>query len=502
MAIPLKDQKLLSTFPRPPPGSPSPANLPLPSPRPSDFGFIPVGLSRDDDADSLYDDPPVDAGTTAASAPILPALPSTHNEELQLVLDSPSRTFSPLDTITGYVLGWDPTTQIHIILEGRAKTYLREAKIHYKDRAPLLYESVHLKPTASNVIPRFSITVPERTVGGLERLNEFAPKDTVYGPYWASVWPALEPYENGADHPLPPSMTASVRNLNASGWGRVSYKLIAVRSEVDNTTGKLTPNASCQVPVRITTRRLPSTKVQDLMGDAHIVASDLSIQTAQLSKDRRLSIREQLRDAFNLSAPTFYFKASTTTAKLSTPGADLKVSISIAILPPPPGQLYNFPVPNIAIARLHFRLRSYTGLRVLRLPPDEQKPPKSYTFKEYELETRQSPSGAAFTPKNGGFNGQSCVSTIALPGAILPSFKTYNLWRSYRLECEVTFSIAGKEVSVKSRSDLNIVARPAGSAEATGGLQQELDAEDDAASLQIAQAIVQTGLRLGSAIRV
>jgi hypothetical protein len=493
----MDDQKLLAAFPRPPPGTSSAVlpSTPVSSPRPSDFGFIKVEPCHEDDADSLYNDPPKNIDSNATQPASLPIM---HNSDFGIVLDNSTRTYSPCDTVTGYIAGWHAAAHIQIILEGRVKSYMREAKMQYKDRAPLLYENVNCMPPTNNMTPRFSVIIPERAVKGLERLHEHAPTDAIFGRYWTSDWPAQEPYESQAGHPLPPSMTLPFRNLQASGWGHISYKLIAVRSEFDNATGKLIPNASCQVPLRLTTRRLSPSKIIELLSKVHSNTSDLSIQTAQLSKTRPLAIREQLRDVFNTGAPAFYFKAITSSPKLSMPGARLQVAVAVAILPPPPGHLYNFPVPNITIVRLTFRIRSYTGLRVQRQFPDERKPPKSYTFKGYEMETRQSPSGAIFTPKNGAYEGQSCVSNITLPATILPSFKTYNLWRGYRLESEVTFSVAGKDVSAKTACDLNIVISSSGSADATGGMRQEIDAEDDAVNLEMAQAIVLAGLRLGS----
>jgi len=155
------------------------------------------------------------------------------------------------------------------------------------------------------------------------------------------------------------------------------------------------------MPLRLTTSQPSPDKVGELLSEAHSNTSDLSVHTTQLSRDRPLSIREQLHDAFNTSTPVSYFRANISTPEVSMPGASLKVAVAVAILPLPPGHLYHFLVPDIMIAQLTFRLRSYTGLRVQRILPRKQKPPKSYTFKKPELETRQSTSDATFTPRNG-----------------------------------------------------------------------------------------------------
>ncbi|KAF2640832.1 hypothetical protein P280DRAFT_518185 [Massarina eburnea CBS 473.64] len=493
-ANPPNVQKLLSTFPMPPTGPPSRPG----STRAANFGFIPVSLSRDDDSDSLYDYPeePYHGNIDPAAKP----LPSINGAELQLVLDNPSKTYAPSETITGYILGWEPaTTHLHIIFEGRAKTYVRRDKVQYKDRAPLLYQITHLKPEAQGVIPRFSITVPERAASGLKNLNDCAPTDPFYGEYWTNDWPKQDPYEQQAGHPLPPTMSMPIRSATAlgsfaEGWGHITYKLIAVRSQIDTTTGKPSPLASCQVTVRLTTRRLVSEKVQELMRNVGVSSSDLFVQTAQLLKQTRLSLREQLRDTFSSSAPSFYFRGNISVPTLSIPGADLKASMSITILPPPPGKLYNFALPDISITALNFRVRSYTGIRIMRRLPDEQQATaRTQTFRYDELRTSQSPSGATFQPKDGGFDGQACVSTITLPKNILPSCKTYNIWRSYRVRCDAVLSVAGKEVNLHSKSDLNIVANPRAADDINEGPIQELRGEDDAVSLEIAQAMVRMG---------
>ena len=500
----MDDPKLLTAFPKPPSGPPSAAapSILAVSPRPSDFGFIQVGLYRENYDDSLSDDPSENIDNSTILAPTSASPPQVYNDDFQLVLDNPSQLYSPSETITGYIIGWRAAAHVHIILEACAKTYVREAKIQFKDRAPLLYECVQLTRTTNDIVPRFCITIPEGAARGLEKLHKHAPSNPVIARYWTSDWPTQEPYEDQAGHPLPPSLVLPLRNLHASGWGHVSYKVIAVRLEPNTTTGKLTPNACCQVPLQITTRRLSSTRIEELLSNVHSSSSELFVQTAQLSKERALSLREQLRDAFDTTTSAFYFKGYTSTPKTSVPGASLKVTITVAILPPPPGHLYNFPVPNITVARLAYRVRSYTGLRVQRLSSEKQKLPKLFTFKQYELDTRQSPNGATFVPRNGAFDGQSCVITIVLPENLLPSFKTYNLWRSYILECEVTFSVAGKEVSTKSKSDLNIVARATRSANVPQSSRPEVEQEDDPASLQIATTVASMGLRQGVTVGV
>ncbi|KAF1961089.1 hypothetical protein CC80DRAFT_229792 [Byssothecium circinans] len=305
MEDPIKDQKLLWTFLKPPTEPLPSVHLPLPSRAPiraSNFGGIPIALSRDDDSDSLYAYP--DEPSRENAHPAARLLPATDGAELQLVLDNPSQTYAPSEAVTGYILGWDPAcTDLHIILEGREKTYIRRDKTQYKDRAPLLYQVTHLTSEDLGTLYRFSITVPERTADGLEKLGEYAPTNAFYGKYWTYDWPAQDSYEQQAGHPLPPTMSmpnCSSTELGsyAEGWGHISYKLVAVCSQRDTATGKFTPVGSCQVFIRLTTRRLPLEKVQELTQNTDTSSSDLSVQTVQLLKERRLSIREQLRDTF------------------------------------------------------------------------------------------------------------------------------------------------------------------------------------------------------------
>jgi len=104
----------------------------------------------------------------------------------RVVLNSPFRIYSPSDTITGYVVGWHATTQVQVVLEGRAKTSICKAKIQYKDQAPLLYECVQLKPTTNMGNPCFFITVFQRVAGDLEKLREHAPGDPSFNRYRTS----------------------------------------------------------------------------------------------------------------------------------------------------------------------------------------------------------------------------------------------------------------------------------------------------------------------------
>ncbi|KAF2250566.1 hypothetical protein BU26DRAFT_503228 [Trematosphaeria pertusa] len=525
MAISVKEQKLLSTFPRPP-SSASAVSPPRASAqasdsvyRASDFGFIQVGLCPEDDNRSLYDDPIAETHSNASQAPIPVSLPSSHTAELQLVLDNPSRAYSPGESITGYILGWTPSsnTHIHLILEGRATTYIRGDKTEHKNHAPLLYQILHFKPETHNAIPRFCITIPERSTSGFdETLNSLSSDHPTHTPFWTHTWPAQEPYESSAAHPLPPSMTLPLRTSTtltslASGRASISYSLIAVRStpspSPSPSPNTLIPNATHAFPIHLTTLRLPPPRLQSLTSPSNTTTTrhNLSVQTAALTKERRLSLREQLRDAFNPSAPSFYFAAQIRSPKLATPGSDLHLPITLSVLPPPLGKLYNFAVPDICIASLDARVKSFTGLRVLHPSPNPSPNPSpisnhalgaqakshSHTFKSTALRSTTLPSSRTFIPIDGDFSSQSITLTLTLPATMLPSFATYNIWRSYRLECEVRFAVAGKEVAAHTQSDLNIVARGAGSVETRGGMVRDgMERVDDAESLEVARKVV------------
>lgn len=506
MAVSRRDKLLLSAFPRPPSEIriTSPTGTTIPSPRPSplyrasDFGFIQVGLDTKDDDTSIYGNDVNRVHSVASVVPISVPIPTSEVGDLQLVLDNPSKLYSPLDAITGYISGWDPSSHIHLVLQGCCKTCFRTEHVEHNDRAPLVYQVTHLKPEDQQVVPRFSVMIPDTTQSGLERLDDFALNDRLYGPYWTHDWPAQDTYQCQAGHPLPPSMITPLKaayNLTSriSGRGYIEYKLIAIRSRLDAVTEKLVPEASCQFPIWLTTRRLPISKVQSLLAQTSTTTERLEVRTHHLAQERRPSLSDCFRDTFSSSTPSFYFAPKVSTPKISTPSAEIHISISVSILPPPAGKLYNFPVPDISISSFKCRIRSYTGLRILRpslANPDKPAQPKSYTFKACELRQSKIPLNAVFRPKDGNYDNQSCRITITLPKTILPSFKTYNFWRSYRLECDVTFRAAEKEVTAYTQSDLNIVARPEAELVNKEVRKVGMEREDESSSLKMAQTMI------------
>lgn len=98
-----------------------------------------------------------------------------------------------------------------------------------------------------------------------------------------------------------------------------------------------------------------------------------------------------------------------------------------------------------------------------------------------------------FKPKDGNFDDQSCIITVTIPKSITPSFKTYNFWRSYRIEVEVTFAAAGKEATANATSDLNIVARLEASVVDSALVKVAGEREEETSSLQMAEAMVERG---------
>ncbi|KAF2710759.1 hypothetical protein K504DRAFT_453818 [Pleomassaria siparia CBS 279.74] len=497
MAIPAQNQQPLATFPHPPRGltpSPTPTRptigSPSPNPHPSKFGSIHGSIETEESSGSIYKNVNPFALTPDS-------VPTRDSLGLQLVLDSPSKLYAPGETVTGYITGWDysssPSTHIHIILEGRAKTYMHADGTEHQDCAPLLYEVTHLRSENQGVVPRFTVTIPEKCAAGLEYLNGYLPDSKMY---WSHDWPAQDPFECSSGHPLPPSISLPLRTSHTlssriAGRGYVEYKLIAVRSTLDLDTAKLVPEASFQVPIQLTTRRLLQSQVQDLMSQTHNSTQNLKIQTTQLLKEKPLSTREQLKDAFLTTTPSFYFATTLTTPRLSIPGADVKIGISVAVLPPPVGKTYNFPIPDISITHVAVRVRSYHGVRVLRPPPSSHDPTRSYTFNNVQVQTETKAPSAIFTPQAGDFVGQTCVVSIALPETMTPSFKTRNLWTGYRLKCVVTFGVKGKYGTAVAHGDLNIVSRPGGQREGFAATEDRLlEHEDRLSSLDLAMEVV------------
>ncbi|KAL1602477.1 hypothetical protein SLS60_005893 [Paraconiothyrium brasiliense] len=253
---------------------------------------------------------------------------------------------------------------------------------------------------------------------------------------------------------------------NVEGSTSIAYSLVTVRSISDPSTHKLTPTATFHYPITLTTLRLAESKLNLLRCEKHHMASSLSVQTAALSKERKLRLREQFYDAFNTAAPTFYFSIKATAPRLSMPGASLKMSLTMAVLAPPPGKLYNFPIPDITVVSVTFVVRSYTGIRTL-LPTHAASQAdinrlewlsRRETLKNVEFRETQKPASATFAPQKGAFEDQVCVASVTLPRDLLPSFKTYSAWRGYRLKCMIKLRVAGKEVETKFVNDLDVVA--------------------------------------------
>jgi hypothetical protein len=495
------EPELLAAFPRPPPEPRSPARLSLQSPgltpRPSDHSFIPTGTVNDDtDNDSLYAEPgpPLPPYTEPPSGP---SAPPKHNSELQIVLDHPSKVYAPGETIIGYIIGWSTAEEhLHIILWGQVTTAFQEPKATYKNRTPLVLQVNYLEFDSESYMQRFELSIPYVCDAPLWGLNDFTQILELQKNYWTTIWPVQDPFENDAGHPLPPSIYTGPRSTsklsNVLGIASITYALIAVRSIQDQSTNTLITNAHFQLPVTLTTRRLPIPKVRSLKDEKHHMTFDLSIQTAALAKERKLRLREQFYDAFNTSAPTFYFSVKANAPRLSVPGATMKISAMIEVLPPPPGKLYNFPIPDITITSMKFLVRSYTGMRTLVATSMQPSPAmdalgvprRRETFKENEFRQAQTPANATFTPQEGKFEDQVCVSTITLPKEMVPSFKTYSTWRGYCLEYTIKLRVAGKKVEAKFANDLDIVA----------GGDACLDCArvlvDNGMSRQIAEAIV------------
>ncbi|KAF2016640.1 hypothetical protein BU24DRAFT_492694 [Aaosphaeria arxii CBS 175.79] len=510
-----RDQLLLASFPRPPPGllSPSGPNSgkvpsPKPSPnsvyKPSDFGFIQVVLDTDSDADSLYDDPSPRKGPYFHHPPPVPT--AGHREpnlgDLRLVLDSPSKVFAPNETITGYISGWDSSSHIHIILEGRANTYIRTDKAEYKDRTPLIYRISHLPPERQGIVPRFSITIPEKTQYNLQHLDDLTSNNCLFDNYWTHGWPAQEPYESQPNRPIPPSTHVPLRGSSslssrAAGSADITYRLIAIRSRPSPTSPHtLTPEATNITPLTITTLRFPQSKLTTLLSSPpHSTTRDLSLQTRHLSlpPTKRTSLYNHLLDSLHTtsassSTPTFYFAPTITTPRVAHAGSPLQIKLRIAVLPPPPGKLYNFPIPDIQVVDFKCRIRSYTGIRVLRRTPSQ--PPKSVTVQSTVLHTTTTHS-ATFTPRNGAYEGQNCVFSVTLPASASSSFKSASMWRGYKVDVDVGFRVAGRGVRVRGAGgDLDVVAGEGDFGVRAGGEEMGQGGDD---GVEMARVVVLRG---------
>lgn len=441
------------------------------------------------------------AGTSVPVSVPAPVPPPKHSAELQLVLDHPFKIYAPGETMTGYIIGWSaPEEQVHIIMVGQTKTTIQDPKIILTDNAPLTLQVTPVERDSQTSVPRFELRIPHLCSVSLPELNQFTQGHTAPRGYWTATWPCQIPFEHESGHPLPPSFHVDSRSiiklttvhLSAS----VAYALIAVRSTCKPGSTEPVPNASFHLPIALTTLRLPISKVDILKNEKHLTTASLSIQTAALTKERKLRLREQLYDAFNSAAPTFYFKAQATTPRLSVPGANVQLNLKMEVLPPPPGKLYSFPIPDISVTSIRFTVRSYTGIRVLASALGSSQPPANHpgpatrweTLKLVEFRQTQTPAVMIFTPQEGDFGNQVFTAAFMLPKSLSPCFKTYNAWRGYRLECTVSLSVAGKAEHFEIANDLDVVAG------GDGRVELARVSEDESSVIrQVAEGIVRKG---------
>ncbi|KAF2263682.1 hypothetical protein CC78DRAFT_568886 [Lojkania enalia] len=412
-----------------------------------------------DDSDSLYEDPPKENHQNASAGPDLIVANTPGTQHFQLILDKPRKLYAAGNTITGLIEGWNVESgaHIHIILEGCAKVVVAIGNNVFKDRAVLLYEITHVKPESQGTVSRFSMTIPEN-------VTPLPPAAEPIKAHWAHDWPAHASYESAPGHPLPPSTELPVKTLHtlresATCRASISYKLTAILSYLSPSTNHLVPESSHQVPIFLTTLRLPSSTLTPLLSHPSKMTTNLTIQTRQLSTPSRLSLYQRLKDPFSASAPSFLFYARTSLPSVSSPGVGISVGIEINVLPPPLGKLYNFPVPNILVSSYVMRVRSYQGLRMHAPSAGNPARMKTYVFKAVEVRRTEQPE-FMFRPESGGFEGQVCtLGCVGLSEDMVPSYKTFSLWRTYRLKVEVVLRVAGKEAVIRVKEDLNIIAR-------------------------------------------
>ncbi|KAF2734918.1 hypothetical protein EJ04DRAFT_602046, partial [Polyplosphaeria fusca] len=499
-----REGSLLSSFPRPPPRpnsfSPTISTTPSRVYQASDFGFIPLDLGML--GHKSYINEPEERIDTPTSA-------SPANEEsapFGLVIDNPTRLYAPGDTITGYVVGLNAhtfTRRVHLILEGRAKISVTVGgQIEYRERALLLYHVLPLQPQRYCASSRFSIKIPIETQQGLEHLNGIDLR-AVQGYSYTHNWPSQEGFESTARHPLPPSTSVPIPTSNTlrvtpTTQGYVEYKLSAVRSRSKGGNGRLILDCICSVPITITTLRMSSNELHDVLIDKKTVVQDLFVKTPQLSQDRRFSIREQLREPVTSSTLTLYMRSNISIPKTSVPGAGVQLVLSLAVLPPPAAKLYDFAIPEVTVTSFSCSVKSYQGLRMSHI--NARSTPiggqlKFCTIKEVEYSTSMRTRDTRFRPRNGGFDGQSCTFTVHLPATLVPSFKTYNMWRAYRLKAKFMLVVAGKEVMMHVANDLSIVARATEGAErllASDSSMHIIEQEEQTLSMEMAKAVLVT----------
>ncbi|PKY01106.1 hypothetical protein P168DRAFT_59029 [Aspergillus campestris IBT 28561] len=395
-----------------------------------------------------------------------------HNH-LQLSLDYPNRLYAPGDTIAGTVTGWDPSSKssVYLILEGRSKSYLRfkgSFDFRYRDRSPLLYQVIQLKPASSgkSTDGRFMITIPETTQQGLSKVTDLTKKHH----YWTHSWPKNEDFELDTGYALPPSMIQPKRiNHGAAqdeyGWGHVRYTITAIQSEPHKKKKAKVTGSALKV-VWVTTARMSMDTYEERRAEESVCKEQrLTVETLRLNPaigNRKLSFRESFKGAFS-TKPSLQFMPIVAVPKLVVAGSDTTLSVCVRAMPinsKKPDQLgYDFPLPPITLEQITLRLKETTRIRCKGNVVTSE---YCSEFADAVVANQTWETKYVFYPTDDhqAYAYEPCLIDLKIPASCTPTFRTCNFRKKWYIKGDAVFSCMSENLKTSFRCDVDIISKP------------------------------------------
>ena len=395
-----------------------------------------------------------------------------HNN-LQLSLDYPNRLYAPGDSITGTVTGWDPSSKssVYLIFEGRSKSYLRfkgSFDLRYRDRSPLLYQVIQLKPASSgkSTDGRFTITIPETTQQGLSKVTELTKKHD----YWTHSWPKNEDFELDPGYALPPSTNQPKRiNYGAvqdeHGWGYVRYTITAIQSEVGKKKKAKVTGSALKV-VWMTTARMSMSAFAERRAEESVCKEQrLTVETQRLDPaigNRKLSFRESFKGAFS-TKPILHFAPVIAVPRLAVAGSEVTLSVCVRAMPINPkksDQLgYNFPLPPITLEHIVLRLKDTTKIRCKGSVVTSE---YCGEFADAVVANQTWENKYVFYPTNDNqaYAYEPCLIDFKIPASCTPTFRTCNLRKKWYIKGDAVFSCMSETQKTTFKCDVDIISKP------------------------------------------
>lgn len=281
--------------------------------------------------------------------------------------------------------------------------------------------------------------------------------------------------------------------------GMIRYQLTATRPRVFG-EGKSIPNAIFQVPIWFTTHRMSTDEFLKLQETSRQrIERTAVIQSTQLkpkATDRKLTMKEKLKEAFDFSSiPTFRFSPVISIPKVAAAGGLLPLLLELKPLPPTAGPVYAFPLPDITLESMKIKLEHIQGVRVKGSLLSEH---RAFRFKGLERQFIKTPP-MIFRVKDDGYGTQSYSVALNLPVALLPSYSTFMFYRKYVLKTKMRFKCAGEEFTLELPIPVEIVVQPRTNTETTTDTNvheeykaHKLEKEDELSSVRMATSMLES----------